>query len=230
MRQRGIFGPYTTATDIDVDKEALHASDPLVEPASTNLSTFSSNGGKMIFFHGNSDPWFSPLDTLGYYQSLAAANGGADKLAEWSRMFLVPGMATLRRRPGTRPFRHVERGREMGREGTAPDSVIATGQAFPAEAARYVPIPNTPSTQGAETAKMRTTFDAVRVRLARRHASISAAKLLKKVQVHVQFSLRAVSFPAIGFLWLYLPYLLRLNRNRPLPASFSWISKTRKGR
>ena len=64
---RGLFGPYTTATDIDVDKEALHASDPLVEPASTNLSTFSGNGGKLIFFHGDSDPWFSPLDTLGYY-------------------------------------------------------------------------------------------------------------------------------------------------------------------
>ena len=39
----GIFGPYTTATTIDVDKEALHASDALVEPASTNLSTFSGN-------------------------------------------------------------------------------------------------------------------------------------------------------------------------------------------
>ena len=73
----GIFGPYTTATEIDVDKEALHASDPLVEPASTNLSTFSANGGKLLFFHGDSDPWFSPLDTLDYYKSLAAANGGA---------------------------------------------------------------------------------------------------------------------------------------------------------
>ena len=78
---------------IDVDKEALHASDPLVEPASTNLSTFSGNGGKIIFFHGDSDPWFSPLDTLDYYQSLAERNGGARQVAEWSRMFLVPGMA-----------------------------------------------------------------------------------------------------------------------------------------
>ena len=36
-----------------------------------------------------------------YYKSLAATNGGADKVAEWSRMFLVPGMAPLRRRPCT---------------------------------------------------------------------------------------------------------------------------------
>ena len=37
MGQSGLFGPYPTATEIDVDKEALHASDPLVEPALTNL-------------------------------------------------------------------------------------------------------------------------------------------------------------------------------------------------
>ena len=73
-------------------KEALHASDPLVEPASTNLTTFSQTGGKLIFFHGDSDPWFSPLDTLGYYNSLAATNGGAERVSEWSKMFLVPGM------------------------------------------------------------------------------------------------------------------------------------------
>src|SRR5208337_3899275 len=74
LGQRGIFGPYPTATEIGVDKEAQNASDPLVEPASTNLSTFSSNGGKLIFVHGDSDPWFSALDTLGYYQSLGSAN------------------------------------------------------------------------------------------------------------------------------------------------------------
>ena len=113
----GLFGPYTTATELDVDKGALNASDPLVEPASTNLSTFSLSGGKLIFFHGDSDPWFSPLDTLGYYQSLAASNGGAEKVAEWSRIFLVPGMAPLRRRSSSRSLRHAHRSRQLGREG-----------------------------------------------------------------------------------------------------------------
>lgn len=55
LGDHGLFGPYPTAINIDVDKEALHASDPLVEPASTNLSTFSQSGGKLIFFHGDSD-------------------------------------------------------------------------------------------------------------------------------------------------------------------------------
>jgi hypothetical protein len=32
MGKNGIFGPYPTATVIDVDKESLQANDPLVEP------------------------------------------------------------------------------------------------------------------------------------------------------------------------------------------------------
>jgi feruloyl esterase len=127
----GIFGPYTTATEIDVDKEALHASDPLVEPASTNLSTFSGNGGKLLFFHGDSDPWFSPLDTLDYYKSLAGANGGADKVAEWSRMFLVPGMAHCGGGPSLDRFDMLSAVVNWVEKGVPPDSVIATGQAFP---------------------------------------------------------------------------------------------------
>ena len=129
--KNGIFGPYTTATEIDVDREALHASDPLVEPASTNLSTFSANGGKIMFFHGDSDPWFSPLDTLLYYRSLAPANGGADKVAGWSRMYLVPGMAHCGGGPALDRFDMLSAVVNWVEKGTAPDQVIATGKAFP---------------------------------------------------------------------------------------------------
>jgi feruloyl esterase len=131
LSKSGLFGPYTTATELDVDKAALHASDPLVEPASTNLSTFSGNGRKLIFFHGDSDPWFSPLDTLGYYKSLADTNGGADKVAEWSRIFLIPGMAHCGGGPSLDQFDMLTAVVNWVEKGTAPDFVIATGKAFP---------------------------------------------------------------------------------------------------
>lgn len=130
-RSGGLFGPYTTATMIDVDKEALHASDPLVEPAETNLSTFSGNGGKLIFFHGDSDPWFSPLDTLDYYKSLATANGGAEKVEGWSRFFFVPGMGHCGGGPALDRFDMLSAVVGWVEKGKAPDSVIATGRAFP---------------------------------------------------------------------------------------------------
>jgi feruloyl esterase len=58
----------------------------------TNMTTFAGRGGKMIFYHGMSDPTFSALDTVDYYNRLVAANGGADAVRRWSRLFLVPGM------------------------------------------------------------------------------------------------------------------------------------------
>lgn len=141
LRSSGIFGPYTTATEIDVDKEVLHAGDPLVEPASTNLSTFSANGGKLIFFHGDSDPWFSPLDTLGYYKSLAETNGGAGKVSEWSRIFLVPGMAHCGGGPSLDRFDMLTSVVNWVEKGIAPDSIIATGQAYPGRSRPLCPYP-----------------------------------------------------------------------------------------
>lgn len=131
LRANGLFGPYTSATTIDVDKEALHASDPLVEPAATNLSTFSGRGGKLIFFHGDSDPWFSPLDTLDYYKSLAQTNGGAEKVSTWSRMFLVPGMSHCGGGQSLDHFDMLSAVVNWVEKGDAPDSVIATGSSFP---------------------------------------------------------------------------------------------------
>jgi feruloyl esterase len=127
----GIFGRYPTDTTIDVDKEALHASDPLVEPASPNLTTFFGNGGKLIFFHGASDPWFSPLDTLDYYKSLAATNGGAEKVAESSQLFLVPGMRHCNGGQSLDQFDMLSAVVNWVEKGSAPQSVTATGRAFP---------------------------------------------------------------------------------------------------
>jgi pimeloyl-ACP methyl ester carboxylesterase len=130
-RANGIFGPYPTAVQLDVDKEAMTASDPMVEPASKILDTFSANGGKLIFFHGDSDPWFSPLDTLEYYKAMAEANGGLEKSSQWSQMYLVPGMGHCGGGPALDQFDMLSAVVSWVEKGTEPRSVIATGKAFP---------------------------------------------------------------------------------------------------
>lgn len=128
---RGLFGPYPTVTTFNVAKAALDASQPLVDSTATNLSTFSANGGKLIFFHGDSDPWFSALDTLDYYKSMAAANGGLEQVENWSRFFLVPGMSHCGGGPSLDHFDMLTAIVNWVEQGTAPDRVIATGRAFP---------------------------------------------------------------------------------------------------
>ena len=98
----------------------------------TNLSTFSGHGGKLIFYHGMSDQAFSAMDTLAYYQRMAKANGGMDQVENWSRMFLVPGMYHCRGGEfALDNFDLLSAVVTWVEKGTAPDSVVATGKAFP---------------------------------------------------------------------------------------------------
>lgn len=98
----------------------------------TNLTTFFGHGGKLLFFHGWSDPWFSPLDTLGYYKRMAKTSGGMTKVrAHSSRIFLVPGMLHCAGGPSLDQFDLLTAVVDWTEKDKAPKSVVATGRAFP---------------------------------------------------------------------------------------------------
>lgn len=127
----GIFGPAPTELTLDVDKEALEDIQPLVDSMSTNLTTFSSHGGKLIFYHGDSDPWFSPLDTFAYYKEMAAANGGLETVSKWSQFYFVPGMSHCAGGQALDQFDLLGSMVNWVEKGIEPTSVIATGKAYP---------------------------------------------------------------------------------------------------
>ncbi len=99
----------------------------------TNLTSYFAHGGKILYFHGWSDPWFSALDTLEYYERMAKGSGGLDKVrAESSRIFVVPGMGHCGGGPATLDnFDLLAAVVNWVENGKAPDSVIATGHDFP---------------------------------------------------------------------------------------------------
>jgi hypothetical protein len=127
----GIFGPATTDMSFDVDKEALADIQPLVDSMSTNLTTFSSHGGKLIFYHGDSDAWFSPLDTFEYYKNMAASNGGLDTISKWSQFYFVPGMSHCAGGQSLDQFDLLGAMVNWVENGVPPASVTATGKVFP---------------------------------------------------------------------------------------------------
>jgi hypothetical protein len=98
----------------------------------TNLSTFAARGGKQLFYHGMSDPWFSAFDTLDYYERVAHDNGGLEKTREFARLFLVPGMGHCQ--GGAATLDHFDLLTplvEWVEHGKAPDAVVATGVSLP---------------------------------------------------------------------------------------------------
>ena len=85
--------------------------------AAGRTSTRSSGrGGKLLFYHGVSDPWFSALDTVDYYEKMSAANGG-DKTASGAGCSWCRGWDTARAAPHPGHVRSAVGGRRLGREG-----------------------------------------------------------------------------------------------------------------
>jgi feruloyl esterase len=138
-------GPRVPPTTQDVDAELARV---LGEPSTlgdsawwTNLSTFSGRDGKLLFYHGVSDPWFSSLDTVQYYDRLVEASGGMDATREWSRLFLVPGMGHCGGGSALDQFDMLSAIVDWVENGRAPDRVIATGNAFPGRSRPLCPHP-----------------------------------------------------------------------------------------
>jgi len=128
-------GAPAPPVSIDVDQRLFALlGDPLeavTDTTWTNLTTFSAHGGKLLFYHGMSDQAFSAMYTLDYYQRMAKANGGTDKVQNWSRMFLVPGMYHCRGGESLDNFDLLTALVDWVEKGTAPDSVVSKGKAFP---------------------------------------------------------------------------------------------------
>lgn len=74
----------------------LNATDP-------DLTPFRDRGGKLILWHGWSDPAISPLNTIAYYESVKTRLG-ARQAADFVRLFMAPGMQHCDGGPGPGGF------------------------------------------------------------------------------------------------------------------------------
>jgi len=144
-----LYGPFIpvptgAGAHFDLLNEAAHiASNPtalLGDSTWTNLSSFAAHG-KLIFYHGLSDPWFSPWDTREYYERMGR-DTGVNPVQSWSRLFLVPGMGHCA--GGGETLDHFDMLTpivDWVEKNQAPDSVTATGPAFPGRSRPLCPYP-----------------------------------------------------------------------------------------
>lgn len=67
---------------------AMHA---LYDTTNPDLTRFAAAGGKLILWHGWSDPHISPINTIAYYTAVTQLMG-TDRTAAFAKLFLFPGM------------------------------------------------------------------------------------------------------------------------------------------
>jgi len=91
---------FDPAADIATAAERLG---PLMDANDPDLSDFVDRGGKLLLYHGWSDPGIPPGGTIEYYEQVLAALG-SDTADAAVRLFMVPGMGHCAGGTGTDRF------------------------------------------------------------------------------------------------------------------------------
>ena len=122
--------------DFDLDRDAakIDATDGPFKESATDfmtppgvrdpeLHTFKASGGKMLIFHGTSDPMFSEKATERWYARLAEKNGGS--AADFAKYYPVPGMTHCAGGPATDDLSFFDTLVEWVEAGVEPHAVTA---------------------------------------------------------------------------------------------------------
>ena len=102
-----------------IDNETINATD-------ANLKPFFAHNGKLLLYHGFSDPNVPPRSTINYYNRVLDTTAGA---GDSIRLFMVPGMGHCGGGEGPNNFDMVSALEQWKEHGKAPERIVAAHRA-----------------------------------------------------------------------------------------------------
>lgn len=125
------FYGYALGYDMERDAPGVFATDATfressmrsVAADSTDVDAYAKHGGKLLFFHGQSDPVFSVKDTVRYVEGLRQRYGA--RTDDIARLFTVPNMAHCAGGPATDQYDGLTALVNWVEKGDAPSRIVA---------------------------------------------------------------------------------------------------------
>jgi feruloyl esterase len=131
---------------LDFDRDIAFADAKMasvINSTSPDLSDFEALGGKLILWHGWSDPLVNSRNSINYYRNVVAfmheqreegsksAARRSAKAEDFVRLFMAPGMAHCSGGPGLNTFDTLTALERWVEDGVAPDKLIASHTLLP---------------------------------------------------------------------------------------------------
>jgi hypothetical protein len=119
---------YTTLTPAGFEtlwKQSVEQYGSVIGTDDPDLTRFRDRGGKVIIYHGLTDQLIPAEGTVDYYKRVQQRMGGAEKTAQFARLFLAPGIDHGFRGAGPTPTGGMDAIIRWVEEGQAPDKLLA---------------------------------------------------------------------------------------------------------
>lgn len=107
-------------TSQDLFHEVIGTDDP-------DLTPFRDAGGRLVMWHGWHDELIVPQGSIDYYERVIETMGGTGDVAEFARLFMVPGMLHCEGGSGLTEFDAFAALVDWVENGRAPETITASG-------------------------------------------------------------------------------------------------------